>query len=205
MHFDRESKEKRMNMPGLPGGSISVKITCVVILMTLLMSGVIGGTSKSFADSLQEYQIKAAFLYNFAKFTEWPAAAFKDAQSAVTLCILGKDPFGDALDSLREKTIEGRRLVIKRVSKVEEAEKCHILFVSASEKESLSHILKVTKNWNVLTVGDTKGFAESGVMINLINIEDKVGFEINLDAAEHASLKISSKLLKLGKIIKEKN
>ena len=194
-----------MNMPGLPGGTLSARITCVVILMTLLMSGVTGGTSKSFADSLQEYQIKAAFLYNFAKFVEWPAAAFKDAQSTVTLCILGNDPFGDALDSLREKTIEGRRLVIRRVSKIEEADRCHILFVSASEKESLSHILKVIRSWNVLTVGDTKGFAESGVMINLISIENKVGFEINLAAAEHASLKISSKLLKLGKIIKEKN
>jgi len=181
------------------------RITCVVILMTLLVVSMMGGTSKSFAESLQEYQIKAAFLYNFAKFIEWPPSAFKDTQSPLTLCILGKDPFGAALDSLREKTVEGRTLVIKRVSKVEEAEKCHILFVSASEKESLSHILKVTRSWNVLTVGDTKGFAESGVMINLISIENKMGFEINLDAAEHASLKISSKLLKLGKIIKEKN
>jgi hypothetical protein len=191
-----------MRMPRLPGGSISVRVICIVILM---VSGVIGGSRNSFAGSFQEYQVKAVFLFNFAKFVEWPAVAFKDAQSAVTLCILGKDPFGDALDSLREKTIEGRRLVIRRVSKVEEADRCHILFVSASEKESLSHILKVTGNRNVLTVGDTKGFAESGVMINLISTENKVSFEINLDAAEHASLKISSKLLKLGKIIKEKN
>jgi len=177
--------------------------TNVVILMALLVSGVIDGTTKSFADSLQEYQIKAAFLYNFAKFIEWPAAAFKDAQSPLTLCILGKDPFGDALDSLRDKTIEGRKLVIRRVSKIEEADKCHILFVSASEKDTLSHILKATRSWNILTVGDTKGFAESGVMINLITTDDKVGFEINVDAAKHASLGISSKLLKLGKIIKQ--
>jgi YfiR/HmsC-like len=197
------SKErKRVKVPLM---KTLARITYVMILMTLLVSGVIGGTTKSFADSLQEYQIKAAFLYNFAKFVEWPATAFKDAQSPLTLCILGKDPFGDALDSLREKTIEGRRLVIRRVSKIEEADKCHILFVSASEKDSLSHILKVTRSWNVLTVGDTKGFAESGVVINIISIGNKMGFEINLDAAEHTSLKISSKLLKLGKIIKEKN
>jgi hypothetical protein len=204
MHFDRGSKEKRMNMPRLPGGSISVRITFVVILMTLLMSGVIGGTSKSFADSLQESQIKAAFLYNFAKFVEWPEVAFKEAQSPFTICILGKDPFGDTLDSLGEKTIEGKRLSIRRVSKIEEADRCHILFISASEKESLLHILKVTRKWNVLTVGDTKGFAQSGVIINLVSLDNKVGFEINIDAAEHVSLKISSRLLKLGKIIKEK-
>jgi hypothetical protein len=133
-----------------------------VILMTHMVSGVIGGSRNSFADSFQEYQIKAVFLFNFAKFVDWPASAFKDAQSPVTICILGKDPFGDSLDSLRDKTIEGRRLVIRRVSKTEEADKCHILFVSASEKESLSHILKVTRNWNVLTVGDTKGLPSPG-------------------------------------------
>jgi len=194
-----------MRMPWLPGGSIHAGFTCIVILIVLMVSVVMSGSWDASAGSFKEYEVKAVFLFNFAKFIEWPPAAFKDAQSAVTLCILGKDPFGDALDSLRDKTIEGRKLVIRRVSKIEEADKCHILFVSASEKDTLSHILKATRSWNILTVGDTKGFAESGVMINLISIENKMGFEINLDAAEHASLKISSKLLKLGKIIKEKN
>ena len=192
-------------MPWLPGGSIHAGFTGIVILIVLMVSVVMSGSWDASAGSFKEYEVKAVFLFNFAKFIEWPPAAFKDAQSAVTLCILGKDPFGDALDSLRDKTIEGRKLVIRRVSKIEEADKCHILFVSASEKESLSHILKVTRSWNVLTVGDTKGFAESGVMINLLNTDDKVGFEINIEAAKNASLRISSNLLKLGKVIKEKN
>ena len=81
-----------MRMPSLPGGSIHAGVTCIVVLMTLMVSGVIGGSRDSFADSFQEYQVKAVFLFNFAKFVEWPAAAFKDAQSSITLCILGKDP-----------------------------------------------------------------------------------------------------------------
>ena len=204
MHSDVESKKKRMNMPRLVGCPISSSTLCAVVVIILVMSRVMGVASVSYADSLQEYQVKAAFLYNFAKFVEWPEAAFKESKSPFTICILGKNPFGDALDSLREKTVEGRRLLIRKISKIEEADTCNILFISASEKESLPHIRMVTRKWNVLTVGDTNGFAESGVMINLFSVDNKVGFEINLDAAEKASLKISSRLLKLGKIIKEK-
>jgi hypothetical protein len=155
------------------------------------------------AEAPQEYQIKAAFLYNFAKFVEWPAVAFRDAQSPLLVCVLGKDPFGEALDSLRDKTVEGRKIQVRRIARIEDAEGCHILFVSSSEREDLSRILKAVWGKSILTVGDMKGFTQAGGIINLTMTEGKISFEINTAAAERASLKISSKLLKLGRVVRE--
>jgi hypothetical protein len=148
-----------------------------------------------------EYLIKAAFLFNFAKFVEWPAASFKDDLSPINLCILGTDPFGPALDTLKDKTIKGRPLKIKRANKVDDIEACHILFISASEKEILKQILYTLKNSNILTVSEIEGFAQMGGIINFIIVNKKVHFEINPEAAERSKLKISSQLLKLAKIV----
>ena len=149
----------------------------------------------------QEYMVKAAFLYNFTKFVEWPQGTFEDPSAPFVLAVLGEDPFGEALAPLKEKTVEGRRVVIQRAARLEDLEKCQILFISASEKGKLEPIFRRIKNWKVLTVGETKGFAQSGVMINLTKIEEKVGFEINAGAVEAGALKMSSKLLKLGIIV----
>jgi hypothetical protein len=155
------------------------------------------------SSSVREYQIKAAFLYNFAKFVEWPAGLFVDDNSPIILCVIGYDPFGEALDVMREKTIGRRNILIKRVMDIEDLEECHILFISSSERRNLSQILRIIRNKSVLTVGDTKGFACSGVIINIASEENRLGFEINVDAAQRAHLKLSSKILKLGKIVKE--
>ena len=93
--------------------------------------------------------------------------------------------------------------MIKRVMDIEDLEECHILFISSSERRNLSQILRIVRNKSVLTVGDTKGFAYSGVIINIASEENRLGFEINVDAAQRAHLKLSSKILKLGKIVKE--
>jgi hypothetical protein len=148
-----------------------------------------------------EYLIKAAFLFNFAKFVEWPADAFKDDLSPINLCILGIDPFGPALDILKDKKVKGRPLRIKRVHKVDDIEACHILFISASEKENLKQILYALRNLSTLTVSEIEGFAQMGGIINFIIVNKKVHFEINTDAAEQSRLKISSQLLKLAKIV----
>jgi hypothetical protein len=148
-----------------------------------------------------EYLIKAAFLFNFAKFVEWPADAFKDDLSPINLCILGTDPFGPALDTLKDKTIKGRPFKIKRANKVDDIEACHILFISASEKGNLKQILYALRNSHTLTVSEIEGFAQMGGIINFIIVNKKVHFEINLDAAEHSRLQMSSQLLKLAKIV----
>ena len=178
------------------------------LVLVLVLGAAIGMAGKAAAQSgssseYQEYQVKAAFIYNFAKFVEWPEGAFQNVQAPFIIGILGKDPFGEAMDSLRDKTISGRRLVIKRFVRVEDLEPCHILFINTVEKQHLSRILKITYPWHVLTVGDKKGFIESGEVVNFILLENRIRFEINIDAARRAGLKISAQLLKLAKIHKE--
>jgi len=148
-----------------------------------------------------EYLIKAAFLLNFAKFVEWPADSFKDNLTPTNLCILGKDPFGPALDTIKDKTVKGRPLKIRRANKVNDIGGCHILFISPSEKENLKQILSVLRNSSTLTVSEIEGFAQMGGIINFILADKKVLFEINPDAAQHSRLRISSQLLKLAEIV----
>ncbi len=149
----------------------------------------------------REYRIKAAFLYNFAKFTVWPAAAFADAKAPLRLCVLGDDPFAGALDALEGRTVKNRPIVAGRLSSGDPLGQCHLLFVSASEHGRLGTILESLRGMPVLVVGDTPHFARSGGTIRLKIVGNKVRFEINVRAAQHAKLKIDSRLLKLGRIV----
>ena len=178
----------------------------ITLLLVILFCFVLKVESKCHAGpySPGEYALKAAFLYNFAQFIHWPTETFSKDQTTFTLCILGKDPFGPALDPVKGKSLKGRKLVIKHVDKLQDAENCQILFISRSEKENLAEILAELRGSGVLTVGDMENFAQQGGVINLITVKRKVRFEINLDAAERAGLRISSKLLKLAKIIQAK-
>ncbi len=167
---------------------------CVFLAATLAAPGQDGAPT--------EYQVKAAFLYNFGKFVEWPPGALPADSFAI--CVLGEDPFGPELDRLIEgKSVHGKKLGAHRLGRAEEAGKCQVLFVSASENGRLAHILASVRGRSVLTVGDTEGFAHRGGIINFRLVENKVRFEINLDAAERAGLTVSSQLLKLAKIIRE--
>jgi len=149
-----------------------------------------------------EYQIKAAFLYNFAKFVEWPPDAFADPHAPIVLGIVGEDPFGGVLDKIvLGKTVNGRGLVIKRLKLGPDLRNCHILFLNSSEKKHLAPILESLQGSSVLTVGETDRFAQSGGVINFIFEENKVRFEINSETAARAGLKISSKLLALARIV----
>ena len=150
----------------------------------------------------REYRIKAAFLYNFATFVQWPAHAFKDARSPLTLCVLGDDPFGAAFDrAIVGKTVAGRKMVVARFEDLQRLAACQILFISSSERNRLSKIFSTLKGSSVLTVGDTDGFAHQGGIINFTVEENRIRFEINEHAAERAGLKISSKLLNLAAIV----
>jgi len=149
-----------------------------------------------------EYQVKAAFLYNFAKFVEWPAEAFADTSAPIILGVLGQDPFGVVLEqTIQGKTVRGRTLVIRRFERIQDVEVCHVLFVSSSEEKHLARILEGLKGSGVLTVSEMEQFARNGGIIQFIMQENKVRFEINVDAAERAGLKISSKLLKLSRVV----
>ena len=160
------------------------------------------GDAPARAGPSREYLVKAAFLYNFAKFTVWPAKVFADPSTPLRLCLLGKDPFQGALDSLAGKTVRKRKLEIHRLAKTTALGKCHLLFVSASENKRLDTILKILRGMPVLAIGDMPDFAHSGGIINLKTVRNKVRFEINVNAARRAHLKFSSKLLRLAEIVR---
>ena len=152
--------------------------------------------------AISEYQVKAAFLYNFTKFVEWPAPSPAATNAPFVIGIVGNDPFGGTLDEVVKSGLaHGRPLQVKRLKKGEPLGDCQILFVSRSETEHLESLLKVIDRQPVLTVGDEEGDAARGIMINLIVVKGSVKMEINLQHAEQARLQISSKLLGLAKIV----
>ncbi len=174
----------------------------VLALILIVAVSLIGSALRGTAQSSGEYEIKAAFLYNFAKFVEWPAEAFVDPQAPFVLGVVGEDPFGSVLaQTVGGKTVNGRQLMVRRFKHGEDLRGCHILFVSSSEKKHLAQILESLKGSSVLTVGETDRFAQFGGAVNFILEANKVRFEINVDAAARARLKLSSKLLALARIV----
>jgi len=171
----------------------------------------------------QEYKIKAAFLYNFIKFVEWPEEKMADSNKPITIGVIGTDPFGYAFEPIKDKKVKGRKVIIRRFKgfkeqgssdkkdkselkrTIEALRKCHLLFICSSEKEKFGEIINLVKDESVLTVGEVKGFLESGGIINFLVERKKVVFEINNHAAKQAKLEIRSKLLRLAKrVIPEK-
>jgi hypothetical protein len=158
-------------------------------------------------DSAGEYEVKAAMLYNLTRFVEWPSSAYPDAQTPTVMCILGQDPFGGSLTSIvTEQMAKGGRAVeIRRVRNDKSIHGCHVVYISSSERKSIAEIFSNLKGSSVLTVGEMAQFAARGGMIQFSLEEKQVHFEINLDAASRADLKISSRLLVLARIVKDQD
>lgn len=150
----------------------------------------------------REYEVKAVFLFNFAQFVEWPVTAFADANTPVIIGVLGDDPFGDALEqAVHGGTVKGRAVVIKRAPRLDELKPCHLLFVAKSEKSRSAQILRSVSGAGMLTVGETDDFTTQGGVIGFKTQQNRVQFEINVDAAEREGLKVSAKLLKVSRIV----
>jgi hypothetical protein len=149
-----------------------------------------------------EYELKAAFLYNFAKFIAWPDSSFPSARSPFTICVLGTDPFGQMLDDvLRDKTVGDRAVAIERLKNISQARQCQMIFVSQSEVPRLAVILQGLQGARVLVVGESEGFAEAGGTLQFTLEDDHLRFLINTDAAQRAGLNVSSKLLSLARVV----
>lgn len=173
------------------------------LVSLLLLGGLLSGAAswRAPAQTANEYQVKAAFLYNFAKFIEWPAEVFSNGQLVVGL--VGDDPFGGMIDqTISGKNINGRHLTIRRLKWGQNLRECHILFIAASERKRLPQILESLRGASILTVSELDKFCLQGGLISFVLEENKVRFEINLDVAEQAGLKISSKLLALAKSVR---
>jgi hypothetical protein len=153
-----------------------------------------------------EYQVKAAFLFNFAKFIEWPPESFPTNLSPITFCVFGHDPFGEALsDVIRGKTINARELQARGINDLPNLKACHLVFVSDREDKHLSEILSSVKASGVLVVGEAEGFTERGGTVQLFLENNKLRFAVNVDAAKRARLQVSSKLLALARIVHDSN
>jgi hypothetical protein len=157
------------------------------------------------ASDSSEYLIKAGFIFNFAKFVEWPTTAFAQPDSPIVIGVLGTDPFGTIIDQIvKDKKIGARGFIVKRLrwgSDVKDLRDCKILFVSASEKAHLDEVVQIVRGLPILTVGETPGFAERGGIIRFTVEDNRVRFEVNVDAAHQADLTISSRLLTLARIV----
>jgi hypothetical protein len=170
----------------------------VTVLLPLGLLLVCSGRAQDSQPS--EYEVKAAFIFNFAKFVEWPQGAFADTRSPFCIGVLGDGASSADLDrTVRGKTLNNRSVTVKRCRALDEARKCHVVFIEASEKRRLQEICSSLDTAAVLTVGETEGFIQSGGMISFFREGNKLRFEINNEAAKHAGLKVNSKLLSLAK------
>jgi hypothetical protein len=159
-----------------------------------------GGSVRAQDAPPSEYQVKAAFIFNFAKFIEWPPKSFARPDTPLTIGVLGDNPFGANLEeTLKGKTLNNRALVAKHCQNIDEAKTCHVLFVSASESKRVPEILGELGKSSILTISDTERFTREGGMINFFREGNVFRFEINDQAARNAGLKIASKLLELSR------
>ncbi len=169
----------------------------------LFLAGMLffGGTSRA-ADPPSEYAVKAAFLVKFADYVDWPPDP-SAASRPFVVAVLGPDPFGDMLDRIvANKRVHGRRLVARRVTTADEAASADIVFISARDEKDLNRSLRALEGRPILTVGELDGFAASGGMIGFRLQDNTVRFDINVEPATRARLKLSSQLLKLARIVK---
>jgi len=177
---------------------ISRAIAIVLVVLVVIWSSVAARGQEA-----SEYQVEAAFLYHFAKFVAWPAEAFPEENSPITIGILGEDPFGDALETtVHNKSIDKHpfRIVHLDMKSLAEAKRCQILFICPSEKRRLADVLETLKESSVLTVSSKiERFTQAGGMINFFIEDKKVRFEINDEHARRVGLKISAKLLNLSR------
>jgi hypothetical protein len=151
------------------------------------------------SEGTSEYQVKAAFLFNFAKYVEWPESAFPEPADRIVLCILGENPFGALLEEIvKDKKVNGRGLAVREIKSVSATAGCHLVFIASSERLRFDEILGGLADRPVLTVSDAESVADRGFVLGLTLKENRVRFEVNLIAARRAGLKLGSQLLKVA-------
>lgn len=168
----------------------------------LLLFGLWAAPAEPQERKMPEYELKAGFLYNFAKYVEWPGDAFENKESPISVGVIGKDPFGDLLEkTLKDRQAQDRKFTIVRYPGPAELKPCHILFIPKTEK-ARAEILKKIENWPTLTVGEAEGFAAKGGAVNILIEKDRPRLEINPEVAEKAKLTIQARLLKLATLVR---
>jgi hypothetical protein len=163
----------------------------------IIFAGNVGAEEK-----YSEHQVKAAFIYNFLNFVEWPQAM--ENESSISVCVLGQGPIDKYLTAIDGDHIRGKTIKINRIKNSHEAEKCYTVFLNVSEQNKTKELISHIKNYPVLSISDADDFTESGGIIKFIEEGSRIKFKINLKAAQKAGLKISSRLLRIAYIVGEK-
>lgn len=173
---------------------------CVAMVFIITSCAVFGSARPQ---TLNEYEAKAAFLFNFLRFVEWPSQAFADDSSPLVIGIVGDDKSSERIEQLVSgKSANGRQVLVKRFASFKQLTYCHLVFVRASERERLPQILAAVRSGSLI-VGETESFARWGGAINFSIEEGKIRLEINQKSAERAGLKISAKLLSIARIVRD--
>lgn len=183
----------------------SFRRACALVALLALFSSLsvqAPARSEEARQRAEEYALKAAILKRISLFVEWPADAFPAGNSPLVVTVLGEDPFQRNLDeALAGHTVHGHPLTVRRTSSTDEAQGSHVVFISSSERERLTEIIAALEGQSLLTVSDIDEFCEHGGALNLVLHDDKISIEINTGAVTDHDLKMSSKLLRLGRIV----
>jgi hypothetical protein len=169
-----------------------LRASCVLLVAFITC---VCGNANADTSSMTEYQLKAAYLFNFVAFTEWPA----DLGTSLSLCIYGPDPFGADIDKFDGENVNGHLVEVARITSADELGNCDIVFISSKVISNVRRVLDRTDHHPMLTVADSPGAAASGVSLNMNMEDDKVTFEVNLAALRNSKLEISFQLLRLAK------
>jgi uncharacterized protein DUF4154 len=169
----------------------------IASLLAVLLAASAGG------QGLNEYHVKAAYVYNLARFVEWPPESFKRATEPLRLCVLGASPIRPILgEAVQGETIDGRKLEVRQLADTAQAAGCHVVFIASSENQRLPALLRELRPPGTLTVGETEDFLREGGAVNFRLENDKVRIEINLRAVAEQKLRVSPNLLSLVRVVK---
>lgn len=201
MNFRRFPSGTSSAGPPLTLSARTLHIGSVLLCLLWLLLGAHRAPAQESGAS--EYQVKAAFLYKFTRFVDWPSSAFSSGNSPFVIGVLGRDPFGSTLDrTLEGKSVGEHPIVVRRYKTLDDMQTCHILFISESENDRVAKTVARLGRSPILVVGDMPRFVQRGGAVNFVIEDSKVHFEINPDAADRAGLSISSKMLSLARIVR---
>jgi len=202
----KQDLPKYVNQESLRGlFRMSIRAYRVLLLTIGAALAFCATTAVAESKTYPEHEVKAAFMYNFLKFTDWPEEKVPDGNEAVNIFVVGDYPECKTFRDIQEKSQEGNPVRVQIFKSYEQMsdpnvlKDCHLLFICKNEKKYVGEILELVKDNNVLTVGEYEGFLEAGGIINFVEYREKLRFEVNMPAASEANLKLRSKLLKLAK------
>lgn len=188
-----------------PRSRIPAQFLIATLLLTGILSSARAGTALRALPEYSEYEVKAEFIERFTRFVVWPESVFASADSAFVVCVLGTGPLAAQLERVVGRgKLKDRSARLQHVEQNDALDGCHILFVAVADRGAVRSVMHRTRGKPILSIGDQPGFAEAGVLINLIIDEDgAVRFEINREVADASGLKISAKLMRLARFVRE--